>query len=51
LFANLFVDTPRLDTGLDDLEKKGVDFRKHAGAHDSESESILVEIGLWPAAT
>jgi hypothetical protein len=51
LFANLFVDTPRLDTGLNDLEKKGVDFRNKAGAHDPESESILVEIGLWPATT
>jgi hypothetical protein len=51
MFARLFVDTPKLNTGLRDLEEKGAEFRSKAGAHDPLSESILVQIGLWPAAT
>ena len=51
MFANLFVETPRLDIGLSDLEKKGADFRSTAGGRSSEAEWFLVNIGLWPATT
>jgi hypothetical protein len=51
MFSQLFVDTPRLDVHLADLEQKGADFRKSAGAARADAEWLLVNVGLWPGAT
>lgn len=51
LFGNLFTGASRFHVGLADLEANGLAFRIAAGRRDPEAESILREIGLWPAAT
>jgi hypothetical protein len=49
MFTSLFVDTPRLDVRLADLEANGAEFRATAGQRSAEAEWLLVNIGLWPA--
>jgi hypothetical protein len=40
----------KINVRLAELEAKRADFRRDLGKRDAEADSILVNIGLWPAA-